>query len=190
MVPSRAGRAYRNQRVVLVPGLGGTSSKECLQMLCLQPPPKGTIETATSGTSLSPSSSPISLLDTNWERQQGGWRHRCSSVSIHRLIQLPHVSATWVLFCVYTQANSAISCLCDMDALLCLLHRQALFSAILCLCNIDALLCLLHMHSSQLPHVTATWVLFCVSCVFYIFASLFSLSVLFFLSTSFYLLLL
>ena len=114
-----------------------------------------------------------------------------------------------MLFCVNTQAISAISCLCDMGALLCLLHRQALFSAILCLCNTDDLLCLLH-RLSQLSHISAIWVLFCVNTQawfstllchytvllfrstvrFYVFASLFSLSVLFFLSTSFYLLLL
>ena len=67
-----------------------------------------------------------------------------------------------MLFCVNTQAISAISCLCDMGALLCLLHRQVLFSAILCLCNIDALLCLLHRHSSQLSYVSATQMIFCV----------------------------
>ena len=179
-----------------------------------------------------------------------------------------------MLFCVYTQANSAISCLCDIDALLCqytshlsylmslrhgcssvsstqagtllsylmsLQHRcssvsstQAFFSATSCHCNMGALLCLLcllHRHSSQLSYVSATQMIFCVfytgylsylislqhgcssvsihtqawfstllchytvllfrsTVRFYVFASLFSLSVLFFLSTSFYLLLL
>jgi len=88
-----------------------------------------------------------------------------------------------MLFCVYTQANSAISCLCDIDALLCLYtgylsylmslqHRcssvsstQALFSATSCHCNMGALLCLLcllHRHSSQLSYVSATQMIFCV----------------------------
>ena len=35
-------------------------------------------------------------------------RHRCSSVSIHKPSQLSHVSATWVLFCVfYTGRHSS-----------------------------------------------------------------------------------
>jgi hypothetical protein len=51
-------------------------------------------------------------------------RHRCSSVSIHRLLQLSHVPATQMLFCLLClyrpQATSVISYACNTDALLCL----------------------------------------------------------------------